>query len=108
MWCSPIVLFVKKDGSIQFCVDYPKVNQVSQFDTFSMPWVNKLPDQLGTAHFFLMLDLTKGYWQIPLPCLSPRKKRPSAGGFVQALCGELLLYMPISYFELFTQAPDVF
>lgn len=70
-----------------------------------MPWVNKLPDQLGTAHFFLMLDLTKGYWQITLPCLSPRKKRLRAG----SLWGTLALHAElISYFELFTQAPDVF
>lgn len=31
-WCGLIVLVVKKDGSIWFCVDYQKMNKVSCFD----------------------------------------------------------------------------
>lgn len=34
--CSPIVPVVKKDGSIQFCVDYCKANNVSLFDAYLM------------------------------------------------------------------------
>ena len=53
-WSSPIVLVGKPDGSIRFYVDYRKVNDVSRFDGYPMPRVDEL------------LDLTKGYWQIPL------------------------------------------
>ena len=70
-WCSPIMLVGKKDGSIRFCVDYRKVNEVSRFDAYPMPRVDELLDRLGTARFFTTLDLTKGYWQIPL---SPESK----------------------------------
>ena len=74
-WCSPIVPVVKKDGSIRFCVDYRKVNEVSRFDAYPMPRVDELLDRLGTASFFTTLDLTKGYWQIPL---SPESKEKTA------------------------------
>lgn len=38
---------VKKDASIRFCVDYCKVNEVSEFDTYYMPQVDELLDWIG-------------------------------------------------------------
>ncbi len=72
-WVSPIVLVPKTDGSVRFCVDYRKVNAVSKFDAYPMPRVDELLDRLGTARFYSTLDLTKGYWQIPLSHLSKEK-----------------------------------
>ncbi len=72
-WASPIVLVPKTDGSVRFCVDYRKVNAVSKFDAYPMPRVDKLLDRLGAARFYSTLDLTKGYWQIPLSPLSKEK-----------------------------------
>ena len=68
------MLVRKSDGSIRFCVDYCKVNEVSKFNAFPMLRVDKLLDGLGMAHFFSTLDLTKGYWQIPF---SPEYKEKS-------------------------------
>ncbi len=39
-----------------------------------MPRVDELLDRLGTARFYSTLDLTKGYWQIPL---SPFQRKVS-------------------------------
>ena len=50
-WCSPIVLVAKKDGAVRFCVDYCRVNDISQFDAYPMPQVSELLDRLGTARF---------------------------------------------------------
>ncbi len=72
-WASPIVLVPKTDGSVRFCVDYRKVNAVSKFDAYPMPRVDELLDRLGTTRFYSTLDLTKGYWQIPLSPLSKEK-----------------------------------
>ena len=65
-WCSPIVLVPKPDGSIRFCNDFRKLNEVSKFDAYPMPRVDELVERLAKDRFFTTLDLTKGYWQIPL------------------------------------------
>lgn len=50
-WCNPIVLVAKKDGSVRFCVDYRKMNEVLQFDAYLLPRVDELLDRLDTARF---------------------------------------------------------
>ena len=65
-YASPIVLVKKKDKSIRFCVDYRKLNKLCLFD----PMPTSLPDQLyaklSSHKIFSKLDLSKGYWQIPI------------------------------------------
>ena len=63
-WASPIVMVRKKDSSHRFCVDYRQLNAVTKLDTFPLPRVDDLLDQLGDARFFTTLDLASGYWQI--------------------------------------------
>ncbi|MGH0185230.1 UNVERIFIED_CONTAM: hypothetical protein FKN15_017326 [Acipenser sinensis] len=72
-WCSPIVIVAKRDGTNRFCVDFRKVNAIAKFDAYPMPRVDELLDRLGTARFISTLDLTKGYWQIPLTRSSREK-----------------------------------
>ena len=65
-WASPIVLVTKKDGSVRFCVDYRKLNQVAKFDAYPMPRIEEMIDTIGLAGVITTLDLAKGYWQIPM------------------------------------------
>uniref|UniRef100_A0A8C5QSI0 Gypsy retrotransposon integrase-like protein 1 n=3 Tax=Leptobrachium leishanense TaxID=445787 RepID=A0A8C5QSI0_9ANUR len=65
-WNSPIVLVPKPDGSIRFCNDFRKLNSISKFDTYPMPRVDELIERLGKARYLTTIDLTKGYWQVPL------------------------------------------
>lgn len=65
-WSSPIVLVKKKDGSIRLCVDYRRLNSVSEMDAYPMPRVDDLVDRLGKATYMSTLDLTRGYWQVPV------------------------------------------
>ncbi len=65
-WSSPIVLVPKPDGTLRFCNDYRRLNEVSQFDGYPIPRVDELLDCLGRARYISTLDLTKGYWQVPL------------------------------------------
>ena len=63
-WTSPLVPVRKKDGSLRLCVDYRRLNQVTQEDRYPMPRVEELLEQLGSARFITTLDLTKGYYQV--------------------------------------------
>ena len=63
-WASPIVLVKKKDGTLRFCVNYRSLNSVTKSDTFPLPRIDDLLDQLGKAQYFTTLDLAAGYWQI--------------------------------------------
>ena len=65
-WAAPIVLVKKKDGLFRFCVDYRKLNSVSRVDAYPMPRMDELIDNLGQAQFVTTLDLTRGYWQVPM------------------------------------------
>ena len=65
-WCSPVVLVRKKNGKIRFCVDYRKLNQVTKKDSFPMPRIDDTLDWLEKAKWVTTLDLTAGYWQIPM------------------------------------------
>ena len=65
-WSSPIVLVKKKDGTLRFCVDYRRLNGVLASDAYPMPRVDELIDRCGQSKFITTLDLTKGYWQVPL------------------------------------------
>ena len=63
-WSSPIVLVKKKDGTLRFCVDYRRLNSVTKADTFPLPRMDDISDQLRNCKFFSTLDLKSGYWQI--------------------------------------------
>ena len=81
-WSSPVVMVRKKDGTQRFCVDYRALNAVTRADTFPLPRVDDLLDQLGNSRFFTTLDLASGYWQIRL---SPSSQEKTAFSVPQGL-----------------------
>jgi len=65
-WSSPIVLVKKKSGAIRPCIDYRRVNALVKQDGFPLPRVQDCLDAVSGSAFFSSLDLTSGYFQIPL------------------------------------------
>jgi hypothetical protein len=65
-YAHPIVMVKKKDHTNRFCIDFRKLNKITIFDPEPMPNPDQLFSKLTSSKFFSKVDLTKGYWQIPL------------------------------------------
>ena len=65
-WSSPPVLVRKKDGSVRWCIDFRKLNDVTVKDVFPLPLIEECLDTLAGSEFFSTLDMASGYWQIEI------------------------------------------
>jgi len=65
-WSSPVVIAKKKDGRPRFCVDFRKVNEVTEKDAYPLPQIEATLDKLRGAKYLSTIDLKNGYWQVPL------------------------------------------
>ena len=65
-WASLIVMVPKADGKLRLCTDFRKVNAVTSPNPYPLPRIEDLIDRIGRAKFLTKLDMTRGYWQVPL------------------------------------------
>ena len=63
---SNVVLVIKKDCSLRFCVDFRIVNSRTIKDAYTLPSIDDTIDTLISAKYFLKLDLRSGYWQMKM------------------------------------------
>ena len=63
-WASPVLFVSKKDGTLRFCVDYRALNKFTVKNSYPLPRIDGLMDQLGDAQFFSTIDLRSGYHQV--------------------------------------------
>jgi len=65
---SPIFAVPKKGGKIRFVLDYRGLNDASTDDRYSMKDINECIGDIGKAEstIFSTMDLTSGFWQLPL------------------------------------------
>ena len=63
-WVSLVDIIRKKDGSHCFYWDYRQLNAVMKVNTYTLPRVDDLQDQLGECTYSTILDLPASYWEI--------------------------------------------
>jgi len=65
-WNSPVIIVRKKDGKPRFCIDFCKVNNVTERDAYPLPHISATFDKLRGAKYLSTIDLRQEYWQVPL------------------------------------------
>jgi hypothetical protein len=63
-YSTPMVMVLKKEGSWHMCPDYRDLKKTTIKDTFSIPVIDELLDELNGAIYFTNLDICSGYHQI--------------------------------------------
>ena len=62
---SPVVVR-NPDGSVRYCIDFRKLNAKTVFDAEPVPNQEVILNRMGGDNFISRLDLTKGFWQVPI------------------------------------------
>ena len=65
-WYNTVVLVRKKDGGLQFCVNFCHLNVCMKKDSYPLPRIEEALESLVGAGHFSCLDLKSGFWQIKM------------------------------------------
>lgn len=65
-WCSRILPVRKQDNSLRLCIDFRRLNTLTIKDSYPLPRLDEILDQLSGASYFTSLDATCGYNQIAI------------------------------------------
>ena len=65
-YASPLIMVKKKDGSNRVCMDFSKLNKITDLDPEAITIAEDLFCRLSGMKYLSKIDLTNGYWQIPV------------------------------------------
>ncbi len=51
-WGAPVLFVSKKDGAVRLCVDYRALNRLTVKNSYPLPRIDDILDQLSTAKYF--------------------------------------------------------
>lgn len=66
VWASRIVLVVKDDETLRFCVDYRELSAVTIQDLYQISWMYESPNFLGNTTIRSTLNAITGYEQVEI------------------------------------------
>ena len=65
-WCNAVVLVCKKDGGLQFCIDFCRLNSRTKKDAYPLPQMQETMESMVGTQFFSTMDLKSGFWQVKM------------------------------------------
>ena len=86
--CNTVMLVYKKDGGLQFCINFHKLNVRTRKDSYLFPWIQEVVESLLGAAYFSCLDLKASFWQIAMDKASKQCTAFTMGnlGFFECEC----------------------
>lgn len=51
---------------VHVCVDYRKLNAITERNSYPLPYISNPLDKLRNAHYLSTLDIRSAYWQVPV------------------------------------------
>ena len=63
-WGSPVIVVRHKSGKLRMCVDYRKLNAVTETEFFPLPPIEDVLAILGGKTYFSTIDLCQGFHQV--------------------------------------------
>ena len=61
-----MVLVRKKDGTLRFCIDFRRLNERTEKDSFPMLRMIDTMETMVGAKIFSSMDLKSGFWQVKM------------------------------------------
>jgi Reverse transcriptase (RNA-dependent DNA polymerase) len=63
-FAAPILFVKKSDGSLRFCIDYRKLNNLTRKDQYPLPLIEETLARLSKARIFTKLDIRQAFHRI--------------------------------------------
>ncbi|GJX67594.1 putative reverse transcriptase domain-containing protein [Tanacetum coccineum] len=63
-WGAPVLFVKKKDGSFRICIDYRELNKLTMKNSYSLPRIDDLFDQLQGSSVYSKINLRSGIHQL--------------------------------------------
>ena len=63
-WAAPILFALKGDGSLRFCVDYRKLNAMTEKEQYPLPLIDETLARIVQTKVFTKIDIRQTFHRI--------------------------------------------